>query len=89
MRDIEYIIVMILILLISIPINVLGRYNIYSKLSLVLIIGVLSLFSGLQYGVGTDFWDYKHMFDMALQGLAPEDIEKIFYMLNIFYILYL
>lgn len=75
---------MILILLISIPINVLGRYNIYSKLSLVLIIGVLSLFSGLQYGVGTDFWDYKHMFDMALQGLAPEDIEKIFYMLNVF-----
>ena len=84
MKDIVYIIIMLLILLISIPIEILGKYNIYSKLCLILIIVVLSLFSGLQYGVGTDFWDYKHMFDMALEGLAPDDIEKIFYMLNVF-----
>ncbi len=42
----------------------------------------MSIFSGIRWGVGTDFWTYKGIFEGILKG-APEDIEPLFYWLNV------
>lgn len=80
--NMAYIILFFVVVTIAIPIDIIGRRHIYSYICLVLIITILSLFSGLRYGVGTDYHTYVNIFDKIFIDQSAKDSEPLFYYLT-------